>query len=604
MAAADDSEWEGYDQDPTGSMLIGLGNRVFNIHPFMPLAEQLADYPPKLIVSRLSRFGHFIGRSKEEARAAVDADDALMRKFVMQQRGILSKPLRVDELAVALAASSTAYEPDLWRSFGLEHHDVVKCEEQDLVALIGATRNFVIVAVRGSETRKNWKRNFEFTMVQGVRNEQAMARGDFDSWTEADIQRNLRYAARVHKGFMKCAVALWRVLERPLAALMATANTSATAPLLVTGHSLGGAIATLLSNKIFVDSRLKGRAAAISVAQGAHPLRLITFGQPRVGNAVYIDCLAEVLNGDHAKYNIASGSGYLRVHHCADSVVGLPAPSIMPGLDSFVHGGKTVDMTNFGRLTGTATTKLFDHEASITWKKYTERSWLPGPLKMLGAAAFAVRTLADNAVQLPAELVARPVRNAASLSPFGHFVAFYVWRLFAVLHATANGNPIAGSTAAQVGSLVQREVGRNYTKVACPIGLTGGQLLFSMLPPAPESIVQYCTAVNRGDEDRACTCWICVLEAAKLGTNFGTAAVAARSGVLEAAAGAGADVIAGTITLIPRTLLAIASTKWQESLAARERNAPLALTVVASSFFADVEEDAPGEEQGTADAAV
>ena len=88
-----------------------------------------------------------------------------------------------------------------------------------------------------------------------------------------------------------------------------------TASFLVTGHSLGGALATIA-------------AVDLKVALGiTNPLSLYTFGQPRVGNAAFSDYVMKTLGPDN----------YVRVTHDND-----PVPRMPPSAFSFKHGGTEV----------------------------------------------------------------------------------------------------------------------------------------------------------------------------------------------------------------------------------------------------------------------
>lgn len=104
-------------------------------------------------------------------------------------------------------------------------------------------------------------------------------------------------AGRVHTGFRTCAIGLWPQVQAWLAQ-----QASARSGLLICGHSLGGAIATLL--------------AAPSCAT-----ELVTIGSPRVGDADFVDALAQ-----------APGLSQWRFVNCCDLVVEVP-----PEFLGFVH---------------------------------------------------------------------------------------------------------------------------------------------------------------------------------------------------------------------------------------------------------------------------
>ena len=90
--------------------------------------------------------------------------------------------------------------------------------------------------------------------------------------SQADINAGQALAetvGRVHRGFKKEVDDLWPVLERMLAFNIKK--------LWFTGHSLGGAMATISAGRCQL-SRIK-----------ANPEQLCTFGSPRVGNKRYIN---------------------------------------------------------------------------------------------------------------------------------------------------------------------------------------------------------------------------------------------------------------------------------------------------------------------------
>jgi triacylglycerol lipase len=87
-----------------------------------------------------------------------------------------------------------------------------------------------------------------------------------DWMTDADIQQVNGPAGKVHEGFLCAVNSIWRELWKILDQQRGQRS------LWVTGHSLGGALATLAVAKIRLEK--------------AHPVDgLYTFGQPRVGDA-------------------------------------------------------------------------------------------------------------------------------------------------------------------------------------------------------------------------------------------------------------------------------------------------------------------------------
>ena len=117
----------------------------------------------------------------------------------------------------------------------------------------------------------------------------------------------------VHKGFSD---AYNDISEELLTAISNQKSLHKSASIIVTGHSLGGALATLCA--IDVREILK------------FPLEKVTFysfGSPRVGNDKFADYVMELFEGGN----------YKRVTHYTDMVVHCPPPMI-----GFKHSGNEV----------------------------------------------------------------------------------------------------------------------------------------------------------------------------------------------------------------------------------------------------------------------
>jgi len=112
----------------------------------------------------------------------------------------------------------------------------------------------IVVSFRGSQDLINWIYNLRFPKT-----------APYD-----DIPN-----ARVHKGFYQCYESVQTELRPAIAALV---QAHPDLPIVVTGHSLGGAIAVICA----VDLDLH-------VVQGKIPISVWTYGAPRVGNAEFSD---------------------------------------------------------------------------------------------------------------------------------------------------------------------------------------------------------------------------------------------------------------------------------------------------------------------------
>jgi len=122
---------------------------------------------------------------------------------------------------------------------------------------------------------------------------------DIREWLDdADFdQKAIAYGVKVHHGFLRCIDALLpKIIARLLPKPMAVKDT---APLLVCGHSLGGALASL--------------AADFMAGEGFDVRGVYTFASPRVGNARWRD-----------DYNARLGDRSFRVVRAGDLVPHVP----------------------------------------------------------------------------------------------------------------------------------------------------------------------------------------------------------------------------------------------------------------------------------------
>ncbi|NJM99127.1 MAG: lipase family protein [Phormidesmis sp. RL_2_1] len=136
--------------------------------------------------------------------------------------------------------------------------------DRDTQAYMFRTDQFMVLAFRGSQEPKDWLTNFttrlrNFTIRK-------------DGVTAISSYRK----GRVHTGFFLA----WAIIEEPvLAEIQRWTKELAQAgkllpPLYITGHSLGGALATI--------------AAAALIDNGIRVEGVYTFGQPRVGDRTFI----------------------------------------------------------------------------------------------------------------------------------------------------------------------------------------------------------------------------------------------------------------------------------------------------------------------------
>lgn len=105
-----------------------------------------------------------------------------------------------------------------------------------------------------------------------------------DVLTDLKIRRkNHEHFGAVHRGFLDAFQSIWSVLKEPLT------EAAFKKDLVLCGHSLGGALATL--------------AAAEIVWRGPKiPAAVYTFGSPRVGNCHFADTLGRFMKGRWRRY--------------------------------------------------------------------------------------------------------------------------------------------------------------------------------------------------------------------------------------------------------------------------------------------------------------
>jgi len=151
-------------------------------------------------------------------------------------------------------ASKWAYaEADGWvQELGLQRNiELFTCGQ--FHGFVGRLENVVVLAFRGTKNVKNCLTDAETPLV-----------------------RHPPYPGRVHRGFAEAVEQVWPDVRRLLG------TPSQKLSVWITGHSLGGAMATL---------------ASIRLASEGHAVRAVyTYGSPRVGNRLFRDAYPLVEN--------------------------------------------------------------------------------------------------------------------------------------------------------------------------------------------------------------------------------------------------------------------------------------------------------------------
>ena len=154
-----------------------------------------------------------------------------------------------------------------------------------------------IIAFRGSEDNDDWNTNFDISM----------------SPYEFELSHMRLPGGEVHDGFLN----RWKELRSEIHTHISK-FTTIDQPLIITGHSLGGAIATL---------------CALDLAISGLSVKLVVFGSPRVGN----DDFARLV--DHVLDN------HIRVINWGD-----PVPRVPPLAVGYRHAGKSLRVGSIKNL--------------------------------------------------------------------------------------------------------------------------------------------------------------------------------------------------------------------------------------------------------------
>ncbi|KAF8305292.1 putative lipase [Trypanosoma cruzi] len=159
-------------------------------------------------------------------------------------------------------------------------------------AFVGVNDSMIVVSFRGTRDINNWLHNLDFIPVPYI--------------------RDGCVGCLVHAGFHCELESLWAEMRGYLQELVAGKGIEG---ILITGHSLGGAMATIAAANLMSQNPLFPSALKVL---------LYTFGQPRVGNEPFVSwLLASFCRGGHESY---------RVTHKRD-----PVPHVPPMFVGYLH---------------------------------------------------------------------------------------------------------------------------------------------------------------------------------------------------------------------------------------------------------------------------
>ena len=201
------------------------------------------------------------------------------------------RPRSLEALAVELARLAYCYLGDsgieietALRPVGLRLEDS-PYDDGNTQAYIAASDHLRVLVFRGSDDLRAWQTNIRTRPVP---------------WPGPGL---------VHEGFAEAFEACWP----QLAAIVATKRADSR-PLIVTGHSLGGALATLAAARV-------------------HDALLYSFGAPRVGNRAFAFSMDQRSERLHRYINYRD-----------------PVPLLPPGLLGYRHCGRGYYIAKDGRV--------------------------------------------------------------------------------------------------------------------------------------------------------------------------------------------------------------------------------------------------------------
>ena len=163
----------------------------------------------------------------------------------------------------------------------------------DLLGYVGydPLKNQLIVTYRGSSSIRNWLVDFDIVQVP------------CSLFLSPGLSASIGSSCKIHKGF---AMAWAGLRDETLNAVATALAAHPSAAIVATGHSLGGAIATIAAAEL----RAKG-----------YTVDLLTYGSPRIGNKGLVSFLSS--QGPVGAIG-SSGVSHYRITHMDDPVPQLP----------------------------------------------------------------------------------------------------------------------------------------------------------------------------------------------------------------------------------------------------------------------------------------
>lgn len=191
--------------------------------------------------------------------------------------------------------------------------ELLEHTETDTQCLLAQSseQKVLVVAFRGTETKAQ-------DMLTDAKFLQTRA-----SWMpELEVEDGQDHKQfNIHQGFADSLEAIWPELEERLQTLV-----SKNYKIMFCGHSLGGALATLAAHRLAVEYQRDDSRPT------PHIHAVFTFGQPRVGNDVFMEDVDKQLYGR-----------YIRSVNNRDVIAMLPPPNLLHEYRlNYVHGGREI----------------------------------------------------------------------------------------------------------------------------------------------------------------------------------------------------------------------------------------------------------------------
>jgi predicted lipase len=181
-------------------------------------------------------------------------------------------------------------------------------------------QNTLYIVFRGSTSIPDWIGNIDTLLNPYPNCPTSNSSSTLSSHNNLNPNREVAYDVTkdktdcyVHKGFYHDEQAIY---NSTIASILALQALHPTASLVVTGHSLGAAMATLLALDLLPHWTCIGSAGCVPSS-----VKLINFGSPRVGNEAFAAYASQVLGESDAE---AQGGGKYRLTHYRDVVPHLP----------------------------------------------------------------------------------------------------------------------------------------------------------------------------------------------------------------------------------------------------------------------------------------